>query len=106
MKKAFKITGIIVAILLVIMISIPFLFSGKIESLVKKEANKMLNAEFDFASLDISLFKNFPKASLTLKDFWVKGINEFENDTLAKAKELTATVNVMSLFKEIGRAHV
>ena len=102
MKKAFKITGIIVAILLVIMISIPFLFSGKIESLVKKEANKMLNAEFDFASLDISLFKNFPKASLTLKDFWVKGINEFENDTLAKAKELTATVNVMSLFKDSG----
>ena len=102
MKKVLKITGRIVAILLVVMVSIPFLFSGKIEMLVKKEANKMLNAEFDFTSLDISLFKNFPKASLTLKDFWVKGINEFENDTLASAKELTATVNIMSLFKDSG----
>ena len=98
MKKALKIVGIIIALLLVIMISIPLLFSGKIESLAKTEANKMLNGEFDFSSLDISLFKNFPKASLTLNNFWIKGADEFSNDTIAKGKELTATINLFSLF--------
>ena len=102
MKKGLKITGIILVILLAIMISIPFMFSGKIESIVKKEANKMLDAEFNFAALDISLFKNFPKASITLKDFWIKGVEEFQSDTLVSGKELTATVDIMSLFKDDG----
>lgn len=102
MKKGLKITGIVLVVILAIMITIPFLFSGKIETIVKREANKMLDAEFDFASLNISLFKNFPKASITLKDFYVRGIDEFEKDTLASAKELTATVNIMSLFGDSG----
>ena len=102
MKKALKITGIILGVILVIMISVPFFLSGKIEGIVKKEANSMLNAEFDFASLDISLFKNFPKASISLKDFWIKGQGDFAQDTLATAKELTATVNIISLFKNDG----
>jgi uncharacterized protein involved in outer membrane biogenesis len=62
----------------------------------------MLNAQFDFSSLDISLISNFPKASLTLEDFWLKGVGEFENDTLVHAKELTATVDVLSLFGDEG----
>ena len=33
----------------------------------------MLNAQFDFKKLNISLFRNFPQASVTLEDFWLKG---------------------------------
>ncbi|NDW11663.1 AsmA family protein [Bacteroides sp. 214] len=102
MKKGLKIAGIIVAVILVLMIVLPFAFRGKIEGLVKSEGNKMLNAQFDFDKLSISLFKNFPKASITIEDFWLKGINEFENDTLVHAGELTATVNLMSLLGNSG----
>lgn len=102
MKKSLKIAGIVLAIILIIMIIVPFAFRGKIEGKVKTEGNKMLNGQFDFEKLDISLFKNFPKASITLKDFWLKGINEFENDTLLKAGELTATINLFSLFGDSG----
>lgn len=106
MKKALKVIGIIVAIILAIMIAIPLFFSSKIEAIAKREVNNMLNGEFDFSSLDISLFKNFPKASLTLNDFWVKGIEQFEADTIISAKELTATIDVFSLFGssyEVGK---
>ncbi len=109
MKKALKLTGIVLAVLLLVMIIVPFAFHGKIEGLVKTEGNKMLNGRFDFEKIDISLFKNFPKASLTLTDFWLKGADEFENDTLLKAGELTATVDVLSLFGdnyEISRVSV
>ncbi len=102
MKKGLKIAGITLAVLLIILITIPYFFSGKIESIVKKEANEMLNAEFDFSSLSISLIRNFPKASISLKDFYIKGKDKFEKDTLIQSKELTATVNLFSLFGDNG----
>ena len=102
MKKVAKIAAIIVGVFIVLLIALPLAFRGKIAELVKTEGNKMLNAEFDFASLDISLIRHFPQASLTLEDFWLKGKGEFERDTLVQAGELTATVNLFSLFGDSG----
>lgn len=102
MKKVLKVTAAIVAVILLLLVSIPYLFMGEVETLIKKEGNKMLNAEFDFGGLDISLIRNFPLASLTIEDFYLKGIGEFENDTLLSAGEVTAAVNVMSLFGDEG----
>lgn len=102
MKKGLKITAIVLGVILVLMIVLPFAFRGKIEGLVKTEGNKMLNAQFDFKSLNISLFKNFPKASIVLDDFWLKGVGEFENDTLIRAGEVAATVDIFSLFGDSG----
>lgn len=102
MKKVFKIAAIVIGVLIVLLLALPFLFRGKIADLVKTEGNKMLNAEFDFASLDISLIRHFPQASLTLEDFWLKGKGDFANDTLVQAGELTATVNLFSLFGNSG----
>ena len=62
----------------------------------------MLNAQFDFSALNISLLRNFPSASVTLEDFYLKGTGAFENDTLIQAGELTAAVNLFSLFGDSG----
>src|SRR3712207_503216 len=62
----------------------------------------MLNAQFDFRKLSISLFRNFPQASLTLEDFWLKGTGDFEGDTLVQAGEVTAAVKLFSLFGDKG----
>ena len=98
MKKILKIFGITVAALMVLLMLLPFAFRGKIESVIKSEGNKLLNAQFDFESLDISLLRRFPLASVSLNDFWLKGVGVFENDTLVRAGELTAAVNLMSLI--------
>ena len=100
MKKALKIAGITVGVILLLVL--PFAFQGKIEKIVKQEGNKMLNAQFDFSALDISLLRNFPSASVTLEDFYLKGTGAFENDTLIQAGELTAAVNLFSLFGDSG----
>ena len=102
MKKVLKIAGITLGVLLILILVLPFAFQGKIEKLVKQEGNKMLNAQFDFSALDISLIRNFPAASITLEDFWLKGAGEFQNDTLIQAGELTAAVNLFSLFGNSG----
>ncbi len=102
MKKAIKITGIVIAVIIILLMVLPMTLKGKIETIIKKEGNKMLNAQFDFKSLDISLLSQFPQASITLENFWLKGVGEFENDTLLQAGELTAAVNLMSLFGDSG----
>lgn len=102
MKKGLKIGGVIVGVIIILMLLLPFAFQGKIAGIVKTEGNKMLNAQFDFRKLSISLFRNFPQASLTLEDFWLKGTGDFEGDTLVQAGEVTAAVNLFSLFGDKG----
>lgn len=102
MKKVFKTTGIVLVTLLALMCILPYAFRGKIKDLVITEGNKMLNAEFGFEELDISLFREFPQASVGLEGFWLKGVNQFQNDTLVEAGELQVAVNLMSLFGDSG----
>lgn len=102
MKKGLKITATVIGVIIILMFLIPFAFQGKIANIVKSEGNKMLNAQFDFKKLNISLFRNFPQASVTLEDFWLKGAGEFANDTLVQAGEVTAAVNLFSLFGDSG----
>ena len=42
MKKFLKISAIVIAVLIVLLIAIPLLLKGKIADIVKTEANKML----------------------------------------------------------------
>ena len=106
MKKGLKIAAITVGVIIILMLLLPFAFQGKIADIVKTEGNKMLNAQFDFKKLNISLFRNFPQASVTLEDFWLKGTGEFANDTLVQAGEVTAAINLFSLFGDSGYQNI
>ena len=96
MKKGLKIAAITVGVIIILMFLLPFAFQGKIADIVKTEGNKMLNAQFDFKNLNISLFRNFPQASVTLEDFWLKGTGEFANDTDRKSTRLNSSHTLAS----------
>jgi len=106
MKKFAKITGIVLAcllgVLIVVLIVVPIAFQGKIKEIVISEGNKLLNAEFGFDDLSISLFREFPKASVGLEGFWLKGVGDFAADTLVRAGDAEVAVNVMSIFGNSG----
>ena len=102
MKKFAKITCIVLASLLAVLIIVPVAFQGKIKEIVITEGNKLLNAEFGFDDLDISLLREFPKASVGLQGFWLKGVDEFAGDTLISVGNLEIAVNVMSIFGNSG----
>ena len=78
---------------------IPVLFKKQITSLVKKEINKTLVAKVDFKDVSLSLFRHFPKISISLDELTVVGTNEFAKDTLIAAKTLDASVNLISAIK-------
>lgn len=99
MKKALKITALVLIILMAIAFAIPLLFKKQITELVKKEINKSLTAKVDFADVRLSLFRHFPKLSISLDDLTVIGTDEFANDTLIATKNLDASVNLVSVIK-------
>lgn len=103
-KKILKITGISLLVLLLILMVTPFLFKGKIESMLKKTVNEQINAKFDFKEVDLSLIRSFPKASLRISDLSLINQAPFEGDTLLTAKELYLTLSIAQLFKSEGMA--
>lgn len=102
MKKLLKIAGTVAVVLLAIAIIVPMALKGKIGDIVKTEANKMLTARLDFESLDISLIRRFPKASLELRGLTLVGVERFEGDTIVAADRISVAVDVMSLFGDEG----
>lgn len=99
MKKFLKITGIVVLILIAAAFLIPILFKKQITELVKKEINKNLTATVDFQDVSLSLFRHFPKVSISLDALSVVGTGEFVKDTLLSADNLDASVNIISVIR-------
>lgn len=99
LKKFLKIFFITLLILIGLLFATPYIFKGRIVSLVKKEINKNINARVDFKEVDISFFRHFPKVSIGLDDFQVIGFGYFTDDTLLYAKRLDATVDFMSFIR-------
>ena len=98
MKKFLKWFAIIFLLLLVLLIALPFLFKGKIITLIKEETNKNLNAKVDFIDVDLSLIRSFPNFSITINNLSVVNVAPFEGDTLLYAKEFNTVVDVMSVI--------
>ena len=98
MKKIAKILGILLICIVAAMAILPLAFKGKIKEIVITEANKYINAEFGFDDLSISLFSEFPQASVGIEGFWLRGKEAFANDTLAYVGDVEVAVNLKSIF--------
>lgn len=102
MKKLIKIFCVTLACLVAAMAIVPLVFKEKIKEVVISEANKMINAEFGFEDLSISLFRAFPQASVGIEDFWLRGKEVFANDTLAYVGDVEVAVDLKSIFGNGG----
>lgn len=98
MKKALKIFGISFFLLLLIIISLPFIFKGKIIEMVKTETNNMLNAKVDFGDFDMGLISTFPDFNFSINNVKVVGVDKFDGIALADIKNLTLRVDIMSVI--------
>lgn len=90
--------GIIVLVLLILMISLPYFFKDKIVAKIKEEANKTLNAKFDFGDFSMSLIKHFPNFSMEIDNLSIINKEPFAGDTLLYSKSVSVTVDLMSVI--------
>lgn len=95
-SKAIKIGLIIIGAIIILMILIPLLFKGKIEEIIKEEANKNLNAEVNFESVGLNLFSSFPNLSLSVDNLSIVNKAPFEGDTLFKMNSFKASIDLFS----------
>ncbi len=86
-KKILKIIGILVLLLVVTLFAAPFLFKDQIKAKISEAINANVDAKVTFAEADLSLFKNFPNANVTLEKFVIINKAPFEGDTLVSLGE-------------------
>ncbi|TCI85921.1 AsmA family protein [Tenacibaculum sp. M341] len=99
MKKILKIVAIIFVVLIVALAAIPYLFQDKIVALIKETINNNVNAKVEFSDANLSLLKNFPKASVELKDVLVTNFDPFEGDTLVYSETIQLKLKLTEVFK-------
>ncbi|MFP9115741.1 AsmA family protein [Flavobacterium sp. RHBU_3] len=96
--KTLKWAGISIAALLLLLFLLPVLFPGKIESEVRKLANKSLVSKLDFKHTRLSFFTHFPSLTVSMEDVSLMGSAPYSNDTLVKAKEISCGINLQRLI--------
>ncbi len=99
MKKIVKILGAFVLIVIALLALSPLLFKGTLEKLVLKNLDQNINATVTWEDFNLSLFRSFPDAALTIKDFKVINKAPFDGDTLASGKLLKLGMGITQLFK-------
>lgn len=95
------IIGFILFIVLTVgaLAAIPFIFKEQLLAFAKTQINTYLTAKVDFTDFDVSIFKDFPNISLSLGDVSVINGAPFEGDTLAGIKDVTVSLDIMSVIK-------
>ena len=99
-KKILKWTGISFLVLLLLLIVLPFVFKGKIQELVLKSINENVRAEVGIDAFQLSLIRNFPKATVGLEGLRIVNIEPFAGDTLFYAERIELRMSVWELFKK------
>ena len=102
MKKVLKITGFTILTVLILLITIPFVFQGKIQGIVKQFINDNVNAQVEFSDVSLSFIRSFPEAHVGINDFVITNFEPFKGDTLVAAKSIAFTVSIPELFKTTG----
>ncbi|MDD5150726.1 MAG: AsmA-like C-terminal region-containing protein [Flavobacterium sp.] len=98
-KKILKITGIVVVLFVVALFAIPYFFKDQIKAKIAQSINENVDAKVTFADADLSLFKNFPNANVSLDKLVIINKAPFEGDTLVSLGELNLEMSIKELFK-------
>lgn len=102
-KKILKWTGIVLLVVIIALAATPFLFKDKIKAMVVKTINENIDANVAFEDVSLSLFKNFPKANVTIDKLSVINKAPFAGDTLVYMDELSIKMSVKELFNDEGQ---
>ena len=102
LKKILKGLGIFLLVTIIALAAAPFLFKDKIKEMIAKTLNENVNANIAFEDVDLSLFKSFPKANVTIDKLSIINKAPFAGDTLLYADETNITMSIKELFKGEG----
>ncbi len=91
-----------VVLLLLVMVSLPFVLHDKIEQAAKEQINQKMTARVDFKDVSLSFFAHFPYATVRCDGLKIVGQGAFKADTLIAAEHVDLVVNLASLLSTTG----
>ncbi|WP_409417431.1 AsmA-like C-terminal region-containing protein [Flavobacterium sp. PS2] len=98
-KKILKIAGIVIVLLIATLFAIPYFFKDQIKAKISEAINESVDAKVSFVDADLSLFKNFPNANVSIEKLVIINKAPFEGDTLISLGELNLKMSIKELFK-------
>lgn len=99
LKKVLKISAIVIVVLVAALFALPFLFKDQIKAKIVEAINESVDAKVSFTDADLSLFKNFPNATVGIEKLVIINKAPFEGDTLVSLGELNLKMSIKELFK-------
>jgi len=101
MKKVFLFFGALILLILIVLVTIPFIFKDDIQAAIDRELDKSLKAQvyYDTNDFTLSLIKSFPNLSVGVGNFGIVGEGVFAKDTLASIGNFGLTLDIMSVIK-------
>ena len=100
-RKLLIVAGVIVVIFGVLA-ALPFLYKDKLLAKVKTTLNNQVNAKIDFSGFSLSLFSQFPKVEMEIRNLSLVGINEFASDTIFSAGSISTNISLMEMISGKG----
>lgn len=97
-----------IAVLLVLLAVVPFLFRNRIAETAQREVNQSVEAHVAWQRVGLSFFQHFPDLSLSLDGLTIVGAGRFEGDTLAAVPRLRVVLDLGSVVGNLlnGKALV
>ncbi|MDR7371865.1 AsmA-like C-terminal region-containing protein [Flavobacterium aquidurense] len=99
LKKILKITAIVLVVFVAALFAIPYFFKDQIKAKIAEAINESVDAKVSFADADLSLFRNFPNATVGIEKLVIINKAPFEGDTLVSLGELNLKMSIKELFK-------
>ena len=92
--------GVFVLTITAALAAIPLFFKDQIKAKIQQTINESVDAKVSFTDADLSLFKNFPQATVAIEKLVVINKAPFEGDTLVAFNELNLEMSVSELWKD------
>ena len=80
-KNILKGLGILLLLTAIALFAIPYFFKDQIKAKIAQAINEKVDAKVSFEDADLSLFKNFPNANVSLTKLLIINKAPFEGDT-------------------------
>ncbi len=93
----------ILILVLLTTVVIPWFFEDKLGEVFKEQVNRQIHATLDFERVDLSLYKGFPNAYVTISDPVLINKFPFKGDTLFSAGRLSLEMSLGELFNGRNR---
>ncbi len=90
----------VVILLIGVIVTLVFFYKERLIKDFVANYNKNLNVVIAYNDVDLSLFKRFPHANITISDLRIVNKEPLKNDTMFYAKKVYLAMNIEELFKK------